>query len=200
MSADSHETKRQSRGKARIDQILIAAAAVLGEMGYESTTTNAIAAKAGISPGSLYQFFKNKDDIAHALAERYAERLSLIELTDSTDASIEQAVHAAIEPIVAFNVAHPGFKALFARTDMPPCLRQAVAPVTDRLHQRVGAMIAARIPTLGTAELERTTLVVLHLVRGLMPLIVGASDAERPALAAELERSLVSYLEAVRDG
>ena len=65
--------KRQARGEARIDQILIAAAECFGEHGYEATTTNRIAARAGISPGSLYQFFKNKEDIAHALATRYTE-------------------------------------------------------------------------------------------------------------------------------
>jgi AcrR family transcriptional regulator len=200
MSADSSATKRQSRGRARTDQILIAAAATFGELGYESTTTNAIAAKAGVSPGSLYQFFKNKDDIAHTLAERYAEELSLVDLQGTSDASIHEAVHAAVDPIVAFNVAHPGFKALVARTDMPNSLRLAVAPVRDRLHRQVGAMVGALIPGLEPAELERTTVVVLHLVQGLMPLIVGASDEERPALVAELERSLVAYLEAVRAG
>jgi len=200
MSADSNETKRQSRGSARIDQILVAAAAVFGDLGYESTTTNAIAARAGISPGSLYQFFKNKDDIAHALAERYAEQLALVEFPGAPGNSIEHAVHAALEPIIAFNLAHPGFKALFARTDMPASMREAVAPVKDGLLRRVGGMIAALIPGLDAAELERTTVVVLHLVQGLMPLVVSASDAQRPALIAELERSLVAYLEAVRAG
>src|SRR6266511_1332655 len=48
--------------------ILDAAAGVFADAGYERATTNAIAAAAGISPGSLYQFFPNKEAIAEALA------------------------------------------------------------------------------------------------------------------------------------
>jgi AcrR family transcriptional regulator len=44
-------------------------------MGYEEATTNHIAAQAEISPGSLYQFFSNKEEIAQALATRYTEEL-----------------------------------------------------------------------------------------------------------------------------
>src|SRR3546814_7642197 len=64
---------RRERGERRIEQIIGAAEEVLVERGYERTTTNAIAERAGISPGSLYQFFRNKDEIAEALAGRYSE-------------------------------------------------------------------------------------------------------------------------------
>jgi len=43
---------------------------VFAEMGYDEATTNHIAAQAAISPGSLYQFFSNKEEIAQALAAR----------------------------------------------------------------------------------------------------------------------------------
>src|SRR4051812_43963566 len=68
-------TRRQPRGERRIDQILLAAGVVFARVGYERATTNAIAAEAGISPGSLYQFFPNKEAIAGALETRYAEQM-----------------------------------------------------------------------------------------------------------------------------
>jgi AcrR family transcriptional regulator len=45
--------------------------------GYAATTTNAIAARAGVPIGSLYQFFPDKTSILQALALRYAEKARL---------------------------------------------------------------------------------------------------------------------------
>lgn len=183
-----------------MDQILLAAAAAFGDLGYEATTTNAIAARAGISPGSLYQFFGNKEAVAHALAERYADELAGLDAIGSVDprTDISEAVRDAIEPIIAFNLQHPGFKALFARTDMPRSMREAVAPVHEGVHRRVADAIAALIPALPPEQVATTATVVLHMVQGLMPAIIAAPDAEKRAgLARELRRVLVAYLTAV---
>ena len=123
-----------------MDQILVAAAECFGELGYEATTTNAIAARAGISPGSLYQYFTSKEDIAHALAEHYATQLGAardaMPQPGAAD-TIEMVVARGVRAIVDFNLANPGFKALFARADMPEAMRDAVAPVDEQLHERV---------------------------------------------------------------
>jgi AcrR family transcriptional regulator len=71
----SQQPKRQERGKRRIAAILDVAAEVFADVGYDAATTNAIAARAEISPGSLYQFFPNKEAIAEALAARYVAEL-----------------------------------------------------------------------------------------------------------------------------
>ncbi len=75
MKPDLSHRRRQARGQRRIDQILTVAEQVFADVGYEATTTNAIAARAGMSPGSLYQFFENKEAIAAGLAARYLDRL-----------------------------------------------------------------------------------------------------------------------------
>ncbi|MER6937932.1 helix-turn-helix domain-containing protein, partial [Nocardioides sp. NPDC000441] len=73
--------KRQARGEERMREIVRAAAVVFAERGPDGATTNAIAAEAGISPGSLYQFFGSKADIARALSEHYAAELSGVRRT-----------------------------------------------------------------------------------------------------------------------
>src|SRR6266542_6598743 len=60
--------RRQARGERRIAQLLDAAGEVFATVGYAAATTNAIAAQAGVSPGTLYQFFPNKQAMAEALA------------------------------------------------------------------------------------------------------------------------------------
>ncbi len=60
----------QRRAKATVDVILEAAAQVFAEEGYLATT-NRIAQRAGVSIGSLYQYFQGKDEILSTLLERH---------------------------------------------------------------------------------------------------------------------------------
>ena len=60
----------QKRSKATVDAILDAAAQVLQKVGYAKTTTNAIATRAGVSIGSLYEYFPNKEAVFAALKEK----------------------------------------------------------------------------------------------------------------------------------
>src|SRR5271154_4150665 len=59
---------RQPRSEATVDAILLAAAQVFERHGYAAGTTNRIAERAGVSIGTLYQYFPNKDAILVALA------------------------------------------------------------------------------------------------------------------------------------
>jgi len=63
----------QQRSRQTVDAILEAAAQVLVEKGYAASTTNRIASRAGVSIGSLYQYFPNKDSIVMALLEDHLE-------------------------------------------------------------------------------------------------------------------------------
>src|SRR5258707_5795593 len=63
---ERRQARRQKRGVLRVEEILHAAGALFAEVGYDKVTTNLIAARAGISRGSLYQFFPDKEAIAQA--------------------------------------------------------------------------------------------------------------------------------------
>jgi AcrR family transcriptional regulator len=62
---------RQSRAQATLDAVLEAAAELIAQRGYARTTTNAVAERAGVSIGSLYQYFPNKTAILVSLLERH---------------------------------------------------------------------------------------------------------------------------------
>jgi AcrR family transcriptional regulator len=61
----------QQRSKTTVGDILAAAAQVFEERGYAAGTTNRIAARAGVSIGTVYQYFPSKEAIAVALLERH---------------------------------------------------------------------------------------------------------------------------------
>jgi AcrR family transcriptional regulator len=75
MSLEPRKLPRQGRSKVTVQAILDACAEVVGRQGYQQLRTHAIAARAGVSVGTLYQYFPNKDAVAGALAVRALERL-----------------------------------------------------------------------------------------------------------------------------
>jgi AcrR family transcriptional regulator len=189
--------RRQPRGQARIEQILDAATLVFAEKGYESTTTNAIAARAGISPGSLYQFFANKEAIAEGLAERYVREMGSVDaeaLGGLDGLPLDEALNLAIDRLVAANLRDPGLKALLARTDMPPQMEAATASLHEAVRGRVELLLASRC-SLSPEYLRVRSGVVMQISKALMVPICGADEGpERDVLVAELKRVLYAYL------
>jgi AcrR family transcriptional regulator len=91
--------------------MLDAAAELLDELGPEGLSTSAIAGRAGVSVGSLYQFFPDKHAVAEALARRSFERFSEL-LTALGSGPWEQVVDRVIDAYVAFSRTEPGFQVL----------------------------------------------------------------------------------------
>src|SRR6185436_592878 len=61
---------KQARSQQTVDALLEATARVLGARGFEGATTNEIARVAGVSVGSLYQYFPSKEALVAALLEQ----------------------------------------------------------------------------------------------------------------------------------
>jgi AcrR family transcriptional regulator len=66
---------RQARAQATVDAIIQATARVLVEDGYDRASTNRIAQAAGVSIGSLYQYFPSKEALVAALVEAHVDRM-----------------------------------------------------------------------------------------------------------------------------
>lgn len=78
---------RQGRSRATVDAILDACAEGLSGRGYEALTTNAISERAGVSIGTLYEYFPNREAIAAALAGR-----AFLRLVDVMQASLRDCL------------------------------------------------------------------------------------------------------------
>ena len=64
-------TPRQQRGRERVERLLEAASRLIAEKGSDALRMSEVAAGAGVSIGSLYQYFPDKAAILRTLAERY---------------------------------------------------------------------------------------------------------------------------------
>ncbi|MEV6125858.1 TetR/AcrR family transcriptional regulator [Streptomyces violaceusniger] len=199
MADEVRPRRRQARGERRMAQILDASAAVFARVGYEKATTIAIAAEAGISPGSLYQFFPNKHAVAQALADRFVTQMGAahreaFEAIDFAALTLDDLLDRIVDPIVGFNIANPGFKALFARPDMPDGLSDAARPIQAALLGRIETMIGARAPGLPEGERQRTARVCAQIFQAMVVLVVAAEGDERQAMTGELKKALRGYL------
>jgi len=105
-AVDPRKRPLQGRSRVTVDAILEAAAQVLERDGYAATTTDLIAERAGVSIGSLYQYFPNKDAVLLALTQRHADEAQsvleplLAEIVTSTppvSAWLQRFVRAAVE-------------------------------------------------------------------------------------------------------
>lgn len=80
-SANPRKIPKQGRAKRTVESILVAAAHILAKEGCDAVNTNRIAELAGISIGSLYQYFPCKEAIMTALIERHA--LKMMDLVET---------------------------------------------------------------------------------------------------------------------
>ena len=99
---------RQARSRATIEIILEGAARILGERGWAATTTNAVAATAGVSIGSLYQYFPNKLALVEAVRRRHFDEVLAV-LRAATDAATPRArrVAAFVDGMIAVHRRFP---------------------------------------------------------------------------------------------
>ena len=92
----------QARSKATIDVILIAAARVLIESGYAKASTNKIANLAGVSVGSLYEYFPGKEAIYAEVQRREDQRLYDLSMALPQPESIKDLIRQHISVYLNF--------------------------------------------------------------------------------------------------
>jgi len=96
---------RQDRSHTTVASILEAAARIFVEKGFEATTTNAIAKHAGVSIGSLYQYFPNKLALLEGVRERHVKQLWRV-LGSACDEACAMPWPDALRHVLSAGVAH----------------------------------------------------------------------------------------------
>src|SRR5437588_11915439 len=89
----------QERSRATVDALVEATARILVREGFEKTSTNRIAEIAGVSIGSLYQYFPGKEALVAAVIDRHNQEVMGIvrsTLTEIMDMPIEKAMRRLV--------------------------------------------------------------------------------------------------------
>jgi AcrR family transcriptional regulator len=194
---------RQQRSKEMVEAIMQAAAEIFAQLGYARATTNKIAHRAGVSVGSLYQYFPNKDSLLVSLMDQHHGDVDVVvdrALTRLADPahSVEHCLRQLLAELVAVHQANPDL----TRALSPDVLRQS--PATDALHKaepdaslsmRVVATLAAR-PDIRDGDHFAMAAVLGQTISQLTRWLVHSPPpgVDPDTLAEEILQLLVRYL------
>jgi AcrR family transcriptional regulator len=186
-------TPRQARAESTIDAILDATFQLLEADGVDKLTTNHIAARAGVSIGTLYQYFGGKQDILAAIAQRRAaavrDAIAETVIAKPELGSIRTIVRALMNGVEGSPATRQVlFDALFSGSD-----KGGDDDVLLHHHQAFLATIAGKA-RLEVALTRETAFVLTHAVISLL-----RAAAAEPGLALDseaLEDELVRLMEA----
>jgi len=184
------------------ERILEAAARVFAAHGYSAGTTNRIAAAAGLSIGSLYQYFPNKDAIlvelvkAHATDGLLAVQRHLAEASsdpgaEPLDATVRRFVRAAVEN-------HDGdprlHQVLFEEAPRPPELLELLHEAEHLLVDAAAQLLDAH-PEVGVADTAMAARLAVSAVESLVHRYFAAgAPGDTAAFEDELVAMLTRYL------
>ncbi|WP_442945561.1 TetR/AcrR family transcriptional regulator [Nocardia sp. SSK8] len=185
---------KQQRATQTRAWILTAAAQVFAEHGYAAGTTNRIAARAGVSIGSLYQYFPNKDAILRALMDEHldagtqllAERLSG-GLPDHLDDILRLFIRATIDNHHDNPRLH---RVLFEEAPRSPALLERLHD-TEAFAVTTVTHLLANHPEVSVPDTHLAARIVVATVESLVHRLVATAD---PVRADELENEMVDLL------
>ncbi|HEY9067956.1 MAG TPA: TetR/AcrR family transcriptional regulator [Burkholderiaceae bacterium] len=198
---EPRKAPRQARSLATVDAILDATARILVERGHAATNTNLVAARAGVSVGSLYQYFPNKLALITALHARHAREMT-IALEREFRARAGESLHAALSRVIeAVMHAHQ------VDADLHRALEQCedlglVDDAHDEAHAKmqlvVRELLTAYRDEIAAANLDLAAFTVLHTVHGLVHATMRArpSGVSVKAATREIVRLVYAYLTA----
>jgi len=135
---------RQARAKVTVEAIHEAALQVLDEVGYDRLTTTRVAERAGVSVGTLYQYYADKRSLARALVVEYlhaVERAMKAVLEEDSD--LPTLARHLVQRFIAFKLMNgergAARRSLFILSDAQAVQNGAIARVTRVLEARIAA-------------------------------------------------------------
>lgn len=140
----------QSRAHETVDAILGGVIRLLKRGRGSAITTNSIARAAGVSIGSVYQYFPNKQAMFAALHERHIEqvdRVLLLKIRESAGESLEQLVSHLMDGMIELHAADPELAALLD-SEVPHRAGPAKA-FCIRLHQPLREALRPHVREMG---------------------------------------------------
>ncbi len=201
MAADSKRPQevrvpRQQRSRERVDAILESARVLIGEKGSAGLKIQEIAARAGVTAGSMYQYFPNKSAILRALAMQYFEdfhqlmRDSLSEKPRDVESGI-QAMHGLFDQFFRVNQQDPVLRDIWLSVSTDKSMRDVDISSSQRNANLLFETMKHLFPASQWTELKRYFLMIVHITPPAIRLALTA-DGDESAEHIRMTKRLIT--------
>jgi AcrR family transcriptional regulator len=169
-SVNPRKLPQQDRSRLMVEAILEATTHILTQEGYDKANTNRIAERAGISIGSLYQYFPNKESLMAALIEQHSNEIAQLmesKLKDLSDAPLEVAIPALIKAVIAAHAIDPCLHQVLSE-EIPRSERsQQVQKADERIGELLRAYLVRWNGRIRPQNLEMTVFILKRTIESL---------------------------------
>lgn len=200
---DPRKLASQARSRATVDALVEATARILVRDGFDQASTNRIAEAAGVSVGSLYQYFPGKAALVAAVIERHNRGLMAVvraALAEAEGEPLEKALRRLVAAAVAAHALDPALHRVLAE-QTPRIGAEAGVEAFSRAYQDLfRAWLGARAGELCGLDLDLAAFISVTAIEAVThtavlhrpELLADAAAAER--LVDEATRLVLGYL------
>ena len=186
----------QKRSRLTVDTILEATARVLTTDGYDRASTNRVAAAAGVSIGSLYQYFPDKLSLVEAIRRRHFDQvLSVIAESAEGDKPLKRFAQQLVRGMIAAHSIHPTLhQVLLDEAPGDRGSRAAHASFQSRYLSHYAAAVAVYRKPRKNADVETVARVLSSAVEGVIHNAARRDMLDSPELQQQLVELICAYL------
>jgi AcrR family transcriptional regulator len=198
-STEPRKLPNQERAKATVTAILDATARILADDGFEAVNTNRVAEVAGVSVGSLYQYFPNKAALVGAVAVRHTEAMAAVVAAGVRAAAgddLPDLVRTLIRSTMQAHAENPKLRRAIIE-ELPRIGRPArIAELKQDILQSVVALLSARRSRIKVKDIAMAAFVIVNTVEHLTHVAqtAGYGARELGRLERELNELVLAYL------
>ncbi len=180
--------------------ILEATAQILDRESLDAATTTRIAEVAGVSIGSLYQYFSHRDAILEALQDREFERTIAAMQTVFADGNLNKApgetVTAALRALGQLYAQSPGLHRVLTIEGLRVAKAERVHAFDRRVIELIRYFLSATRPPLRVKDIDAAAFIVYQSVRATMlaHLLERPPGLDADRLIDELTNFLTAYV------
>jgi len=192
---------KQQRAKASLEAILDGTIRVLEQEGPDAATTSRIAEVAGVSVGTLYQYFANRDAILDALQDREFERAQQMMsrvLARGAFGSDREVARAVIEGLLELHSAAPALHRLLVVEGLRVTPTERVQAFDMRIISAIRSFLGLANVSIRRKNLDAAAFVVYQAVRATMLacLLERPPGLDAATLVDEITDLVLRYLAA----